>query len=431
MDVGRFIRAIRVEAGLAAVAYVGLLVVARPRVAAAALDLPAWPWANRLFSVAVVVAMLALGCLALRLWGRLFAAGARVVQPASERATAGTVITEFALVFPLVLLVMCMIIQLALIANASIVVRYAAFSAARSAIVSFEAETRSDFSIPPSGLPPALQFPPFPEWVDKERPEHAARLTLAALSPQTNSSSVMAASMEDLLQQQGGVWQGRNFATRYEYASAATRVSTIRDVHGGFAGWYETFPRLMPVSPNMITPYGQSQGDDQFFIPVPPPPRIPNSVTVQFPPLNVQIGPITIPIQLPLSFTIPLPGGVINPLNQLIRNLFNAVRGGGQAAYDFLAESPANIDPLSPKEVEITVEYDFVLTLPGLNFVPTLTRPTPIGNGQAFRISHTVKLQSTGGRKANAFAFIPTPKQTWGSASGVRENTPLFWVWPD
>ena len=50
----------------------------------------------------------------------------------------GTLITEFALVMPAVFLVMSMIVQIALIANATLVVRYAAFAAARSAIVNLE-----------------------------------------------------------------------------------------------------------------------------------------------------------------------------------------------------------------------------------------------------------------------------------------------------
>ena len=86
--------------------HAGLLVFARPQATAAWLGLAEFPWANRLFYAGLVMAMIALGCLAIRLWARLLAGGRRRPEPGECRAVAGTVMVEFALVFPLVLLVM-------------------------------------------------------------------------------------------------------------------------------------------------------------------------------------------------------------------------------------------------------------------------------------------------------------------------------------
>ena len=50
----------------------------------------------------------------------------------------GSIIVEFAIAFPLLLWLLSMIFQMALFANASLVVKYAAFAAARAAAVSTE-----------------------------------------------------------------------------------------------------------------------------------------------------------------------------------------------------------------------------------------------------------------------------------------------------
>ena len=71
MTARRIIRALRVEAVLGAIAYAGLLVFAHPGPAAALVDLPEYPRANRVFYVGLAVAMGALGSLELRRWGRL------------------------------------------------------------------------------------------------------------------------------------------------------------------------------------------------------------------------------------------------------------------------------------------------------------------------------------------------------------------------
>ena len=56
----------------------------------------------------------------------------------SRHHEGGSIIVEFALAFPLLLWLMSMVFQMALFANASLIVKYAAFAAARSAAVSTE-----------------------------------------------------------------------------------------------------------------------------------------------------------------------------------------------------------------------------------------------------------------------------------------------------
>ena len=397
MTAGRVIQAMRVEAVLAGTAYAGLLVLAHPHVAAARLELDMYPWTNRLFFAGMVVALAALGCLALHLWGRLLTGGRRRPEPGECRAVAGTVVVEFALVFPIVLLVMGMVVQLALIANATLVVRYAAFAAARSAIVNFEADQPNAWLNNPLSL---VQFPPFPEWVDKTRPELAAHLILASISPETSGGTSEAQTMEGLLQAQGGVWAGRSYATRMEYAQAATEVKTLRDEPDWYKAWYKSFSPLIQQPEHLIPPARLKNNETAFYLPLPPVWQVPQ---------------------------VPGLGQFIDPVNQAILDLAGLVSAGASLPLTFFADSGLNFDIFSPKRVEITVEYNFALTLPGFQLIPGLTTDTPIGTGRAFTIKHTVSLQSTGGRRSNPAAFItPVPKQLRRLA--LRENSPMYWV---
>lgn len=422
MNARRFIRSIRVEASLAGVAYAGLLVVANPSTTAARLDLPAFPWANRLFNIAIVVAMTALGCLAISLWGRLLATGHRRRVQGECRACTGTVMAEFALVLPIVLLIMSTIIQMALIANASLVVRYAAFAAARSAIVSFESEM--------PGFHPltSAQFPPWPEWVDKERPQRAAHLVLASISPRTGGSETSAVSMERLLQTQQGVWQNGGYAERFRYAQEATEVYTLYDDFGLAGGWYESFPPLIPKLEHLVAPYPYSTGNREIYNPF-------------LVPTDLQLLPTSIRIPrvpgLPNLFPdkIDLPPRLVDPVNKLPNQLLGFMRSGQSAGVDLFANSFLNIDPMSPKEVRIRVTYKFLLTLPSLfhlipvtDSAPVVQAPStvsaPIVGGRAFEIEHTVWLQSTGGRKGNLLSWVPIHKKI--RKGPLQLNSP-FW----
>ncbi|MHC4786162.1 MAG: TadE family protein [Planctomycetota bacterium] len=414
MTARRIIRALRVEAVLAATAYVGLLVFAHPGAAAALINLPEHPWGNRLFYAGIAVAMAALGCLALRLWARLLAGGRRRPARGEDRAVAGTVMVEFALVFPLVLLVMCMIIQLALIANASLVVRYAAFVSARSAIVNLQSNLWT--------------APPAPEPVEPANPQLAAHLVLASISPRTAQTSPAGAPMESLLQAQGGVWAGRSFADRLEYTEQAT-VVTARS----------SYSQFVPVREHLIPPAGNA-----YNLPLITAADVFDKLNSMIPPVcrDVEIGDICVSgflapnvdvcfqidiapqfqgvqlFSIPLQQCIALPNPAHDPLANLLQNGLGWLSSNSPVALYAFADTWANLDPFAPKQVSVTVEYDFLLTVPSLHFIPGLNlKDSPTGSGaKVFPIRHTVRLQSTGGRQASFMNFVP-----------LQGNTLLWW----
>jgi hypothetical protein len=207
----RSLRALAINGGLTWAAVAGLLVAADPSAVTAALGLDAWPWVNRLFAGGLAAAYLALCGLGARLLGRLVraarrwrhAAGAPGVSPG--RAETGTIMVEFVLVLPVLLLVIGMVIQLALLANASLVVRYAAFAAARAGIVEVDAH--------PWSLWDSLPNPP-------QRTQTAAHLILASISPAAGGGGDRAAeSIRRIHQAQAGPWGSRAFVRRMAYAS--------------------------------------------------------------------------------------------------------------------------------------------------------------------------------------------------------------------
>ena len=67
----------------------------------------------------------------------------------------------------------------------------------------------------------------------------------------------------------------------------------------------------------------------------------------------------------------------------------SVLRTGSAQAIQAFAESDGNVDPFAPKEVEITLAYDFKLAVPSLlQLAPGVTIPAPMGGGRAFRLRH-------------------------------------------
>ncbi|MFT5289081.1 MAG: hypothetical protein ACI82F_001140 [Planctomycetota bacterium] len=395
------------------------------------------------FQIGVGVAFIAMALLAMRWTARLFRSGQKLSWDPVQRATQGTVMAEFALVLPVVLLLIGTVIQIALIAHAAVVVRYAAFAAARSAIVSFEADTNPSLSAnPANSLLAALQVPPFPEWVDETRPEQAAYAVLATLSPRFAISDPQGANMARLVEAQGAHWQGGNYAQRMAYAREATRLWTIRSFHqdtnsNDLAAWHDSYAPLIPLPPHAVQPARQAANQAEIGYLLPRPPAlgalIPNSIPIV---INIPIPSPLNAVIPPISFTvnIPLPANLIRPLTTQLDSAINVLRTGSAAAVRAFAESPANIDPFAPKEVEITLAYDFKLAIPSLlQLAPGVTRPAPGGEGVAFRLIHedyfTVRLQSTGGRRS-LLSVIPKIPDVAGSIANQSfetvENSPLY-----
>ena len=430
--VRRSLRALRLELALALVAYAGLLAMAHPGGATNLFDLPSMLWTHRLFAIGLVVAIVALGVLAVRLWGRLIATGRRRWMVGENRAATGTVITEFALVMPVVLLVMSMIVELALIANASLVVRYAAFAAARSAIVNLDS------------APWAMQ--PAPEWVQMDEPERAARLVLTSLSPKGGAATGVSSQLESLLRAQPeGTWQGREFANRWDYARQATTVENLRDKHGALKALGESYSGMIPDGEHMVPPHSIAAGGRNFDVAVIGASTISGKlvpskidIPIKVKPIKFKIRgiPVVIPVQppIPTKISVPIPKQFTDPIKKkidsIIQPTLNVLATGNAGTLDGFTKTPLNTDLFSPKEVEITVAYDFLLTLPSLHFVPGITlENAPVGPGKAFRIEHTVRLQSTGGRRANvSYVFLAIPQFRAGLKKiGLESGWLLYW----
>jgi len=128
-------RRLAVNAAIVFGVYLALLVMTHPGRVSIVLGLDQERFSNAIFDLSIFSAIGLLLLIAYRLTSRQFSRAKALRRLHS--AQAGTVMVEFAFVFPIILLVMGMIVQLALFANASLVVRYAAFSSARVAIISF------------------------------------------------------------------------------------------------------------------------------------------------------------------------------------------------------------------------------------------------------------------------------------------------------
>ena len=122
---------------------------------------------------------------------------------------------------------------------------------------------------------------------------------------------------------------------------------------------------------------------------------------------------------------------MVNLLNSVTQPVLSVISSGSGPVLDSFAKTAANVDPMSPKEVQLKVEYDFLLNLPSLHFVPGLklaNAPAGIG-GKVVTLSHTLRLQSTGGRKSNLAAIIPMP-DSWMDKLYLKSHGPLYWPWP-
>jgi hypothetical protein len=425
------------------VGWLGLVAMSRPDTLVRLIDHSAIDQ-NAAFQVGLWVAFAAFAGLAIRWTVRMVRTLRRVSWDPELRAVQGTVMAEFALVLPIVLLLMGTVIQIALIAHAAIVVRYAAFAAARSAMVSFEADVYSDLTngiFPSSIPPPIMQLPPFPEWVDPGRPEQAAHLVLASISPRAGIDAPRGASMENYLAANGGYWGGGNYAERVAYAQQATDLKTIRLKHGGGTFWnwdayWDSVPGLIPLPEHAVQPARQrlaGNSDGAYLLPAPPPlaSLIPSSIPVPIPNVPTPAGLPSLPIPGLSGGTIniPIPTDMVQVATQPLDDATNWLRNGTGEAIRWFARSPMNNDIFAPKEVEITLEFQFKLAVPSLlQLAPGVTDPAPVGTGRVFLLKHsdffTVRLQSTGGRRSNLFSLFPIIPNMYNRFGGGEETQP-------
>ncbi len=379
----------------------------------------------------------------------VFQAGRRLRFRGLRASESGTVVAEFALVLPIVIMLFGTLIQLCLLANTAMMLRYAAFNAARSAMVSFESDTSLGLSTNVGQSATVLnQFPPVPELVDLHRPTLAAALVMAGVSPRPSDAQVAPVLLEELssgfadlnvvaqqmdsflARNSEGRWQAGGFAPRVHYAWKALTVESISDSIFDFGGMVDSYSPLTPKPKHAIQPAQQEQSgvENAYTLTAPPPVEslIPDTVHVPF------IIPVPSDVKLVLSlagFDDVLKQKVDLPLDMLKQpakdaGVFDKIDGGidflrtgSGSAIQAYAESGANVDPMSPKEVEVTLTYKARLAVPSLfhllDVMPAfghLVEPAPVVSGKALNMDFndyfTVRLQSTGGRRA-PWGMIP------------------------
>lgn len=278
------------EAGLVVAAALSLRLAARAPALARALGWSADRGEDALFFAGLFGAFAALGLLAFRL-ASAYARRARRIERSLAQAGGdrGQATVEFCLVFPLFAFLAAAVFQLALLAHAALVVRYAAFAAARAAIVRTEG--------------PGAEALPAAQLSDVRR---AARIVTATISPagQTATTDKAVGAIRQILKQQKGLWGDKAFSRRYTYAVKATKVNA----------------KVLPS---------------------------------------------------PLTFWTP---------------------------FQIVETAPV---PTAPKQVSVTVRYDFYANMPGIVWLAGLSKKTPPGtgvSGYVFPIEKTVVLQGTGAR---------------------------------
>ena len=221
----RFQRLLRIAPATIVYVTIGVVLVllaTRPDKLAASLGVDPTQAGNVLLLSCLFGAMLAFLAAAHKLFKALLCAGRDFVawrkrnEPDKGFAEAGVVMVEFTLIAPTVWWIMAMVVQLALIAEASLVVRYAAFTAARAATVRMERD-----SIP--YLEEEVS-------IDPDKVDQSAKLVLCSLSPKTpGTDNDSAHKMRNVFAAQNGVWGDKNFYQRYQYADAATTVHTTTE----------------------------------------------------------------------------------------------------------------------------------------------------------------------------------------------------------
>ncbi len=121
-----------------------------------------------------------------------------------HHARAGGVVIEWLFCLPIFCVLFFLILQMALLASAGLVVRYATFAAARAAAV---------------GLPDHL----------KANTETTAAIILACISPRRRGDHQEARVFGETLRRQGAPWSFRGVADRAAFAQIATDIRISPD----------------------------------------------------------------------------------------------------------------------------------------------------------------------------------------------------------
>lgn len=354
----------------------------------------------------------------------------RYAQSLREDDT-GSLSIEFLLTFPWMYIMFGMIIQWGLIGRAKIVVDYAAYRAARSAITQVESETWGPmYSLNPMS-------PESVPSVREARVREAAALILAQISPPHDSPGrgewtdygygsgrTPAMAMAEagiprwpyamrtdpyerrahwaLLQLEGAQQGGQGFDLEMRLSPLFTvDLSQFAAAAGNFAdelenmlNEYAQILSVMDTSPDQTGFWG-------FKIPMPwPIPDIEVGVDLDDNSSTISdiLGlpsPQDIADQIVDSILEPVREAILDPIQQMAEQIDDMVSD----------IDPGN--PLTPREANITIRYPYQLRVP---MVAQLVHPlweTRSGfRGRFIQIEAEIALQSTGGRAGNPLNLI-------------------------
>lgn len=212
MKLPRWSERLAVDIALGAAGWVMMVGFTHSAGVAEFVDLPRREWQATIFWVCMAMAALFMLLLASRLSRRV------VVRARSlrglRRAEVGVLTTEFLLLLPTLALIMCLVIHMALVSQAVLVVRYAAYSAARIAAVNYNRTEVADGE---------------EELVNLLDMEEGAAVALATVSPVSQiipTRNAVANALIRILQNQGEPWSNRdiNERTMYGYIGSVITI---------------------------------------------------------------------------------------------------------------------------------------------------------------------------------------------------------------
>lgn len=343
----------------------------------------------------------------------------------------GTLSIEFLLTFPWMYIMFGLVIQWGLIGRAKILVDYAAYRAARSAIVQVESNTWGPLyslsPISPESVPA----------VREQRVRESAALILAQISPKHantgrsawvnygyGSGRTPAMAMAEagiprwpyamrtdpyerraywaLLQLQAQQDGGRGFELDMRLSPLFT--VDLNQFASAITNQFDRLVQMIQEYANILTQWNMAPsqtGSWGFTIPMPwPIPDIEVGV-----PLNDNTSTISDMLGLPSPNSIAnsILTDILNPVRDLLLDPLNDMA-------ENLQDNLSNIDPgnpLTPREANVVLRYPYELRIPLVSQLVMPVAQTRSGyRGRFIQIEADISLQSTGGRAGNPLNLI-------------------------
>lgn len=362
--------------------------------------------------VGVIASCIGAGRVLLRL-ARL----ARRRRHAARDGESGTLSIEFLLTFPWVYIMFALVIQFLLIGRAKIVSDFAAWRAARSAVVQIEEE-------PLFGIIYDFTFSEEIPEGREHRPREAAALVLAQLAPMHSSDS---AGWETETTQ-AGVSPAQAFAEtgvsyapwgytpeRYERRAAWTLRVLEADSDGRRIEVEMGRPEFLNFDGSQYTSAFQGAFDDilsqvgafeNMLDEMLNPDEAPDWITIvplpwPFPDIQAWNPPLAFDqFGLDTGVMDVIKEYVVGPaINGLIRPLFDNLQS--------MSDTVNFSNPFAPRQVTVTVEFPYQLKLPLVSSMMQPNRETIEGvPGRYITLRSEVALQSTGTRVGHVTSLI-------------------------